>query len=497
MKKVIQTLLMSLIMTSSILAQDCGTSTHHFADYVVSGNFTQKNSGDTTINDVVMLTNNDWAQPAHFRINMLMSDGNGRDLKNGTNTIYYDLNNVDGRMVRGDFDNDGHIDDFILINKTGASSMRFDLFESDGHNSHPSFTQSNGVYTLNGYDPDKITGRVVSGDFDGDGFWDDIATFYDYGNGETRIHTFRSNGSTFVYSSSVGWWNSTGYTAGRVTDRVISGDFDHDGKVDDIAAFYDYGGGNTRIHVWLSNGSGFSYQYSTGWWVSNPFTDFTASKISKRVVSLNIDRDGNNYSDIAVFYETGFDKVKMHVFRSDGPSFKLSTGVWGDTTYRSSFLNGRIAEYDSRKNFQGKTSDIIGFFKNKNTTYELWKSKNTLSSFPKIEYSRIPFCGAKSNIEGAPTPKDQVITKRESTVKEESISAYPNPTKSTSTIEMPESFIDDTSRIEIHDFFGRLVFSDKIISSTIKIDLSKEDPGIYMVKVIGRVNSNILRIVKE
>jgi len=484
-------------MTSSILAQDCGTSTHHFADYVVSGNFTQKNSGDTTINDVVMLHNNDWAQPAHFRIDMLMSDGNGRTLKNSTSNIYYDLNDVDGRMVRGDFDEDGHIDEFILINKTGVSSMRFDLFESDGHNSHPSFTQSNGVYTLNGYDPDKITGRIVSGDFDGDGFWDDIAAFYDYGNGETRIHTFRSNGSTFVYSSSVGWWNSNGYTASKVTDRVVSGDFDHDGHVDDIAAFYDYGGGNTRIHVWLSNGSGFSYQYSTGWWISNPFTDFTASKISKRVVSLNIDRDGNNYSDIAVFYETGFDKVKMHVFRSDGPSFKFSNGAWGDTTYRSSFLNGRIAEYDSRKNFQGKPSDIIGFFKNKNTTYELWKSKNTLSSFPKIEYSRIPFCGAKSNNEGDSPIKEEVITKRESSLKEELISAYPNPTKSSFTVYIPEKLLSDDSIIKVYNLVGQLIKSTKITANSINIDLSKQDPGIYMVKVIGVVNSNILKIVKE
>ena len=264
MKKIIQTLVVFLIAIHSILAQSyeaCNFYPFYATDYIVSGNFSQNSSNDKIINDVVMLRYNNVID--QFKLITLTSNGNGdRTLNENYNFNNYDLDNVNGRMVKGDFDNDGHIDDFILINKTGVSSMRFDLFKSDGAQ-QPSFTQSS-VYSLNGYDPDKITGRVVSGDFDNDGFWDDIAAFYDYGNGETRIHTFLSNGNTFSYQYSTGWWNSTGYTATKITDRVVSGDFDKDGKVDDIAAFYDYGGGNTRIHVWLSNGSGFSYQYSTG-----------------------------------------------------------------------------------------------------------------------------------------------------------------------------------------------------------------------------------------
>ena len=278
MKKLIHTLWIFLITINSILAQSyevCNFYPFYATDYIVSGNFSQDDSNDKLINDVVMLRYNNVID--QFKIITLTSDSNGnRTLNENYNFNNYDLENVNGRMVKGDFDKDGHIDDFVLIYKTGTSSMRFDLFQSNGA-AQPTFTQST-VYTLDGYDPDKIIGRVVSGDFDGDGEWDDIAAFYDYGNGETRIHVWLKTGSSFLYQYSTGWWNSTGYSADKITHRVVSGDFDKDGKVDDIAAFYDYGEGNTRIHVWLSNGSGFTYQSSVGWWTSNPSTDFTDRK---------------------------------------------------------------------------------------------------------------------------------------------------------------------------------------------------------------------------
>ena len=483
MKKRIQLIGIFLIITNSIFAQSyegCNFYPFYATDYIVSGNFSQNDSNDKLINDVVMLRYNNVIDK--FKIYILTSNGNGdKTLNRNYNFNNYDLENVNGRMVKGDFDNDGHIDDFILINKTGTSSMRFDLFKSDGAQ-QPSFTQSS-PYSLNGYDPDKITGRVVSGDFDNDGFWDDIAAFYDYGNGQTRIHTFLSNGNTFSYQYSTGWWNSTGYNASRITDRVVSGDFDKDGKVDDIAAFYDYGGGNTRIHVWLSNGSGFSYQSSVGWWVSNPSTDFTASKISKRVLSLNIDRKGENYDDIVTFYKTANGKTKMRVFISDGTSFNYQP-FWWENALNPDQISGKIVEYDSRTSSltQGKPSDIIGFSNQFYATqHHFWKAKKGVFN-TNIEFSSPYYCESKStNVGGG--------------IKE--ISAYPNPTKSSTTIEIPKSLIDDSSRIEVHNLVGRLVYSANVKSSTIKINLSKERSGIYTVKIIGKVNSNVLKIVKK
>ncbi|WP_431167249.1 T9SS type A sorting domain-containing protein [Tenacibaculum halocynthiae] len=486
MKKRIQLIGVFLIIANSVLAQDCYFDpTEDVIDYVVSGNFSQNDSGDKVINDIVMLKQDN--SSGTFTINTLSSEGNGdRVLNVGTTMINYDLANVKGRMVRGDFDNDGHIDDFILINKTGTSSMRFDLFKSNGA-TQPSFTKST-IYELNGYDPDKITGRVVSGDFDGDGDWDDIAAFYDYGNGETRIHVWLLTGSSFSYQYSTGWWNSTGYTAGRVTDRVVSGDFDKDGKVDDIAAFYDYGNGETRIHVWLSTGANFWYQSSYGWFVSSPNENFYADRVSKRVLSLNIDRKGENYDDIVALYRnnsTG--TVLMRVWKSDETSFNEVSQSQIEHSHAwyyglsPSLISGRIVDYDSRESnsTQGKPSDIIAFEDEEDSRCRLLISKKRINKI-KINAYYPPYCLPKNN------PNSELV-----------ISAYPNPTESITTIEIPELLIDDTSRIEVHNLYNRLVFSDDVKSSTIKIDLSKQIPGVYMVKVIGRESSNVLKIVKN
>ena len=116
-----------------------------------------------------------------------------------------------------------------------------------------------------GYSLEQVAGRMVAGDFDGDGD-DDVAVFYDYHWGAARIHVWLSTGSSFSYRGNRGWWRTDiGYYLVKVADRMIVGDFNGDLR-DDIATFYDYYNGAARVHVWLSTGSSFSYRGSRGWW---------------------------------------------------------------------------------------------------------------------------------------------------------------------------------------------------------------------------------------
>jgi len=128
------------------------------------------------------------------------------------------------------------------------------------------YSGSNGWFSTKkgGYEGTKLL-KSVAGDWNGDTYTD-IAGFYDYGQGVTRIHVWlNKNGQRFNYQHSAGWWESNrGYDAKRIVN-VVAGDFNSDG-LDDIAAFYDYGNSETRIHIWLSNGSKFNYQGSRGWW---------------------------------------------------------------------------------------------------------------------------------------------------------------------------------------------------------------------------------------
>ncbi len=128
------------------------------------------------------------------------------------------------------------------------------------------YSGSNGWFSTNkgGYEGEKLY-HPVAGDWNGDGLTD-MAGFYDYGNGVTRIHVWlNAYERSFDYQSSIGWWESTrGYEAKNVA-HAVAGDFNGDG-MDDIAGFYDYGDNETRIHIWLSEKTEFEYEGSRGWW---------------------------------------------------------------------------------------------------------------------------------------------------------------------------------------------------------------------------------------
>lgn len=161
--------------------------------------------------------------------------------------------------------------DIAAVYYYGNGDTRIHTWINTGHNSFK-YSGSNGWFSTKkgGYEGNKLL-HSVAGDWNGDGFTD-LAGFYDYGNGVTRIHVWLNNGGTrFNYQKSAGWWESTrGYDASRIVS-VVSGDFNSDGN-DDIAAFYDYGNTETRIHVWLSDGeSAFKYEGSRGWWMAKGY----------------------------------------------------------------------------------------------------------------------------------------------------------------------------------------------------------------------------------
>lgn len=289
--------------------------------------------------------------------------------------LAYDPNKITDRVVSGDFDRDGKDDDIAAFYDYGNNVTKIHVWKKSDDSNAFIYSASNGWWSSTSYNASKITGRVVSGDFDRDGYKDDIAAFYDYGNGETRIHVWKSTGSSFVYQYSTGWWSSPAYTATRITNRVISGDFDRDGKEDDIAAFYDYGNGVSKIHVWKSTGSSFSYQH---WWSND---HYNANNITGRVVSGDFNRDGKK-DDIAAFYNSGNNITNLHVWKSNSSSFSFqgsTLGWWNSNNYDAASITGRVISGDF--NSDGKKDDIVAFYDhgNNQTTMHVWKS--LVSSF--------------------------------------------------------------------------------------------------------------------
>ncbi len=216
-----------------------------------------------------------------------------------------------------------------------------------------------------------LTDRTFSGDFNGDGF-SDTAAFEDFGGGITALQVWLSNGSAFVYSAA--WWSYNSYDANLITGRVVCGDFNGDGK-DDIAAVYDYLGGDAAIHVWLSTGSSFSYQSNSGWWFDYAYG---TSQITWRIVAGDFNGDGKD--DIAAAYDYGMPAMTIHVWLSTGSSFvyQSNSGWYSNSQYGAERITGRMVAGD----FNGDGKDDIAAvydYLGGNTAIHVWLS--TFSSF--------------------------------------------------------------------------------------------------------------------
>ncbi|RKS96763.1 T9SS type A sorting domain-containing protein [Chryseobacterium defluvii] len=348
----------------------------------------------------------------------------------------YNSAQIVGNTVSGDFDNDGKQDDIALFYDLGTDPVngaKTAIHVFKGNVNSFEYSGTNGFWQSQGYDSGKITDRIVSGDFDNDGKVDDIAAFYDYGTGGTRIHVFRGTGSGFEYLNGAdGFWQQTSYDANKITGKIVSGDFDNDGNFDDIAAFYDDGntanGIKTSIHVFKGTGTGFDYSDPNGFWNT---TGYDSNKITGRVVSGDFDNDGK-YDDIIAFYDYGSNETRAHIFRSTGTGFEYlpyaSDGFWQNINYKADNITGRLisGDFDNDGNFD----DIAGFKNNtnQNSSINVW-----LSSNHDFQYTGIDNwfgCGSNSNniFIAAKSPNNyNSIEYSVSAKNQNEIVVYPNP----------------------------------------------------------------------
>jgi hypothetical protein len=293
---------------------------------------------------------------------------------------------VTGRMVAGDFNGDG-LDDIAVMYDYGNGQMRIFTWLSNGNGFN---------YYQTWFDSPEgtfhalwATGRMVAGDFNGDGLCD-ISVMYDYGNGQMRIFTFLSNGTGFGNRQT--WYDApSGFTASRVTGRMVAGDFNGDGK-DDIAVMYDYGNGQMRIFTFLSNGSGFN-SYQT--WFDAPEGTFHASWATGRMVAGDFSGDG--LDDIAVMYDYGNGQTRIFTFLSSGTGFS-NRQTWYDApagTYNASWTTGRMVAGD----FNGDGLDDIAVMYDYHSSYiRLHVFTSDQTKFTMVQRNRIDNYNAKRTV---------------------------------------------------------------------------------------------------
>lgn len=335
-----------------------------------------------------ILLNHSYMKNNNVRRNFINIDGidYGRTQKNAL-VIGFEENDDLSKII------DNNVVGNYLYN-TGSSSKELISIESDTKNSivvnntiKDNISKNGKELTAHdplwlGYKPDRITGRVISGDFDEDGSLDDIAAFYDYGKGETRIHLWETEKNNFRYLGADGAWSSFGYYSENISDLTVSGDFDNDGYKDDIAAFYDYGSGETRIHTWLFNGTYNFFKYSGADGVWSTPAGYHVSKISARVLSGDFDNDGFE-DDIAALYDYGSKGTRIHVWYYESGKFEYSgsLGKWSNDQYRAGNIAGRVVSGDF--DHDGFKDDIIAIcdYGNNETRIHAWLSDGNYFKF--------------------------------------------------------------------------------------------------------------------
>ena len=150
---------------------------------------------------------------------------------------------------------------------------------------------------------------------------DDLAVFYNYGGGSTALYTLHSYGSGF--NAPAYKWGSCSGCSYWENYKVTAGNFDGDGSGrDDLAVFYNYGGGATALFTFYSYGSGF-HAPAYKWGSCSGCSYWENYKVAPG------DFDGDGKEDLAVFYNYGGGGTALFTLSSNGFAFAAPAYKWG------------------------------------------------------------------------------------------------------------------------------------------------------------------------
>lgn len=255
--------------------------------------------------------------------------------------------------VGGDFNGDG-VPEMAALAPRGSGQTSLYIWNMTNHIPSQMSAETEAWYSTTFYS-ECTKGKIVSGDFNGDGK-QDIAAFYDRGNSVTSLFLWRGTSTGKLSVQQV--WNSTTFAGTQIVDRVVSGDFNGDGR-DDIAAFYDHGNSQTSLFLWYGGATGSELTYTSAVWTSS---SYNGTRITGKVTSGDYNGDGRD--DVAVFYDYQNSKTGIFVWRgvtaSNGLSILSTLPVWESTTFAASSLTNRVTSGD----YNGDGRDDIAVFYN-------------------------------------------------------------------------------------------------------------------------------------
>lgn len=201
------------------------------------------------------------------------------------------------QTAAGDFDGDGR-SDVAIVRDDGNLGITVFLARGNGLG----FDAPTAVWTSGPGNWALAGGRTYAGDIDADGRAD-LLNFHGYGNGQSKLIAFHGTATgltapTYVWDSGVGNWD-------WASSRETVADFDGDGRAD-VAAFFDYGGGQSKYWVFYAGVSGFT---------TTMVFDGLGSWQPWRTREIAGDFDGDGKADLGVFTDESSDRTQLWIFR--------------------------------------------------------------------------------------------------------------------------------------------------------------------------------------
>lgn len=262
-------------------------------------------------------------------------------------------------------------------NVGGDNIIRLNSWSIDnGNDSRDLWTQS-----IDGYIPEKVKGRMVTGDFDGNGR-DEIAAFYDYGIEDTAIHLFSFDESYNVNTSTP--WHVKTFDANAITDKVVSGDFDGDGK-DEILAMYKYSNSEMGLFLFKANSNATSFEGKKVFSHNN----FNANNVVDVVAG---DFDGDGKYEAAVVYDYGNAHTAIFEYRQASTDTFTGKNVWENNGgFNGNSVKNKVVAGD----FLGDGKDeIVMFYDYGNTETSAWVFSNNNGQYtPENKWTSLKFNG--------------------------------------------------------------------------------------------------------
>ncbi len=250
-----------------------------------------------------------------------------------------------GKVVSGDFNGDGYSDVAVLYGYVAQRDVRLFVFpgSADG------FLPPQEWWHAGAGSWDWAGSMLTAGDYNGDNK-DDIGILYGYAaQRDVKTFVFPSTGSSFAAPQM--WWDSGPGNWDWVGSKLTSGDYNGD-KKDDMAVLYGYAAQHqSRAFIFTSNGTN-AFNKPTAWWDSGPGNwDWVGSKLTSG------DYNGDKKDDMAVLYGYAREhQTRAFVFIAGSDTFNLPTAWWDSGPGNWDWSGSKLTSGD----YNGDKKDDLG-----------------------------------------------------------------------------------------------------------------------------------------